>query len=220
MYTAVIVEPRCHKALGFVLNNILTNLSDDWNVVVCHGTQNIEFIQNILDTDLARYKTRVTLHNLGIENMNIHGYNALLALKTFYELIPTEVFLVFQTDSMIIPKYAFLINSFLEFDYVGAPWHDFLGRPEIGNGGFSLRRKTKMLEIIEKCPYSEGMPEDVYFSMAPIEMKKPTYAQAQLFSVEQVFSPVTFGCHKPWDNGTYQQLCSLCSDVQQLRLLQ
>ena len=36
-YTAVIVEPREHKALSFVLNNFLENLSDEWNIIIMHG---------------------------------------------------------------------------------------------------------------------------------------------------------------------------------------
>ena len=31
-YTAIIVEPRCHKALSFVLQNFFENLSDEWGV--------------------------------------------------------------------------------------------------------------------------------------------------------------------------------------------
>ena len=33
-YTAIIVEPREHKALVFVLNNFCTNLDENWNIIV------------------------------------------------------------------------------------------------------------------------------------------------------------------------------------------
>ena len=47
-----------------------------------------------------------------------------------------------------------IINDFLEYDYVGAPWiitaYTFTKNCSyIGNGGFSLRRKSK----IAKSPY-------------------------------------------------------------------
>lgn len=46
-YTAIIVEPRKHKALHFVIDNFLTHLSNEWAVIVFHGTQNIEYVKNI-----------------------------------------------------------------------------------------------------------------------------------------------------------------------------
>ena len=41
IYTAIILEPREHKALEYVLNNFLDNLSDEWNFIVFHGSKNI-----------------------------------------------------------------------------------------------------------------------------------------------------------------------------------
>ena len=40
-YTAIIIEPRTHKALEFVLNNFLENLNDDW-IVNFENTQKIK----------------------------------------------------------------------------------------------------------------------------------------------------------------------------------
>jgi hypothetical protein len=126
------------------------------------------------------------------------------------------MFLVFQTDSIIISRYAHLINSFLRYDYVGAPW---IRNKQVGNGGFSLRRKSKMLEIIEKVPYSNGKNEDEYFSLSPIPMYKPTFDEAKLFSVETVFNEVSFGCHKPW-NHEGRLIVSLYPEIQTLLSLQ
>jgi hypothetical protein len=221
MYTAIIIEPRKHQALSYVLNNVLSNLSDEWNVIVFHGTENLNFLQTLLSTDLSQVKDRITLQNLGVSNLNIDDYNKLLTTKSFYDHIPTEMFLVFQTDSIIIPKYSFLIDAFLKYDYVGAPWTiDGPLHGNIGNGGFSLRRKTKMLEIIEKVPYRFGDAEDVYFSISPVSLYKPSWEQAKLFSVEHVFSEITFGCHKPWDGRHYQIFQSIHPEVAKLRTLQ
>jgi hypothetical protein len=136
--------------------------------------------------------------------------------KSFYDYIPTEIFLVFQTDSIIIPKYAHLINSFLQYDYVGAPW---IRNKRVGNGGFSLRRKSKMLEIIEKVPYKPGLGEDEYFALAPLNLIKPSFEKAKLFSVETVFNEVTFGCHKPWKHEG-AEIVSLYPEIQRLLDLQ
>jgi len=217
MYTAIIVEPRKHRALSFVLNNVLTNLSDDWNVIVCHGTANKEFVETILDTDLKNVKSRVSLVNLGVENYTSEEYNAFIASKKYHDLIPTEMFLNFQTDSIIIPKHASLINNFLKYDYVGAPWSP---HGEVGNGGLSLRRKSKMLEIIEDTTYVySGGHEDLFFSRYP-NIYKPSSEEAKLFSVETIFSEITFGCHKPWSYDGGRQILDLYPEIKTLASLQ
>ena len=50
MYTAIIIEPRNHKALPFVVNNVIDNLSNDWNVIIFHGNMNINYVKNIVKT--------------------------------------------------------------------------------------------------------------------------------------------------------------------------
>ena len=48
-YTAVIVEPRKHKALEFVLRNVLDNLDERWSIQVFHSSHNKDWIKTILD---------------------------------------------------------------------------------------------------------------------------------------------------------------------------
>ena len=38
---AVIIEPRQHKALYHVVNNVLSVLPLDWNIRIYHGTKNL-----------------------------------------------------------------------------------------------------------------------------------------------------------------------------------
>ena len=194
-YTAVIIEPREHKALEFVLHNFLTNLSDKWNFIIFHGNNNKEFVNNIIENNLYKYKDKITLKNLNVDNLTLTEYNKLLVSKKFHDEIPTEIFLIFQTDSIICDDYKDLINNYLKYDYSGAPWRN----KESGNGGLSLRRKSKMLEIIEKCKY-RNEPEDVYFSLScpDINRYKPSFDDAKKFSVEMVYNDISFGVHKPW----------------------
>ena len=49
-------------------------------------------------------------------------------------------------DIKFIKENKDIINDFIGFDYVGAPLKCGL----VGNGGLSLRRKSKMLEIIDQ----------------------------------------------------------------------
>jgi len=194
-YTAIIVEPRKHKALSYVLHNFLINLSDNWNIIIMCGNNNKEFIENILENELYSFEERITLINLNVDNLTIDEYNNLLKSKDFYNNIPTEIFLIFQTDSVICEENKDLINKFInnDYDYVGAPWSN-----AVGNGGLSLRKKSKMLEIIEKCPKND-INEDIFFANSCINTKKPSIDEAKEFSVESLFSEKYFGVHKPWN---------------------
>jgi len=193
-YTAVIVEPRQHKALEFVLDNALNNLSDSWNIIIMHGNNNKEYINNMINDKLHKFKNRITMVDLKVDNLTIDEYNVLLKSKEFYSHIPTEVFLIFQTDSVICDKK--LLDKFLKYDYVGAPWQ---WDKKVGNGGLSLRRKTKMLEIIDKCPQNKEN-EDLYFSNSclGVKLNKPSFEEAKEFSIESVYNVKSFAVHKNW----------------------
>jgi hypothetical protein len=206
-YTAIIIEPRKHHALNFVLHNILENLNNQWSIIVFHGNKNEQFIKDIISKDLEKYKSRITLISLNKDDLNTYDYNSLLLDKDFYNNIPTETFLVFQTDSFIISKNKDKINDFLSYDYVGAPWyfpkgnqHSHLNE-KVGNGGFSLRKKSKMLEIIDKCKSKwDFNGEDRFFSMPcdDIKIYKPTAKKAEEFCSESIINKDSFGIHKIW----------------------
>lgn len=200
-YTAIIVEPRRHAALLFVLKNFLTNLSNEWNIIIFHGRLNSNYVNNIISNKLPNYKERISTINLNINNLKPTEYSFLFKQLFFYNKIPTETFLVFQTDTILFEKNKNLINNFLKYDYVGAPWklspngiNNF-----VGNGGLSLRKKSKMIEIIQKDIDIINIAEDVYFSCSnKVKLFKPTQQEAKLFAVEYIFSKDTFGSHKPW----------------------
>jgi len=200
-YTAIIVEPRKHAALFFVLDIFLKNLTNEWNIIIFHGISNNEYVNNIISNKLHHYKDRISTINLNINNLTKDEYSFLFIQKFFYNKIPTETFLVFQTDTIIFEKNKDLINKFLKYDYVGAPWGN---SPKginnfVGNGGLSLRKKSKMFEVIQKDINNNNLPEDVYFSCTDkVKLFKPSFQEAKLFSVEQLFSKVTFGTHQPW----------------------
>lgn len=90
---------------------------------------------------------------------------------------------------------------------------------EVGNGGFSLRKREKFIEILEKLDtqkniylqdhnHSSFFAEDVFFSIEPqrnnLSFIKPNYKEACRFSienkVEKAFffteNQLPFGCHR------------------------
>ena len=205
MYTALIIEPRRHPALQFVLKNFLENLDERWQFIIFHGTDNEQWLRDMIDTEFIPDKDRIQLNNLNVPNLSWEEYNRLCTSAEFIEQIPTEIFLKFETDSMVCPSEKDLIYDFLKYDYVGAPWlktpgstNEFNGK--VGNSGLSLRKKSKILEVIEKYPYAYGIAEDGYFCVYndTVELYRPSYEEAQLFSMETVFSPRCFGLHKAW----------------------
>jgi hypothetical protein len=224
-YTAIIVEPRKHRALEFVLKNFVDNLSTDFQFIIFHGNTNKEYVENIIDTNFKDKKTRIKLVDLKVDNLTIPEYNKLFFTKEFYDNIPTELFLVFQTDSIIITENAHKINDFMEYDYVGAPFIEMewnKNTDKIGNGGLSLRRKSKMLQVLEKCNIEPDVPEDVYFGALfcnKVKLHKPSYEKAKEFSVEQVYFDSPFGIHKPWNVDNMSQLSKKYNDINILESL-
>ena len=203
MYTAIIVEPRKHKALSFVLQNFLKNLpEEEWSFIIFHGNKNLDYINYILENDIIeKERSRITLIDLQVDNLTTCEYNDMLKSEGFYNYIPTETFLVFQTDTMIFNKHRHIIYHFLHYDYVGAPWKKSFEWAEkfkyVGNGGLSLRKKSKILELIKNIDINIIQNEDMFFSrnQESIFVKKPEYEIAKQFSIETVFSDIAFGCH-------------------------
>lgn len=194
-YTAVIVEPRLHKALPFVIKNALHGLNNDWTILILCSTININQVKQLLCD-------RVQYNIVFDKNMTKEEYSKFCVSEYFYSLIPTETFLLFQTDSMILNPSK--LGKFLKYDYVGAPWNH-----GVGNGGFSLRKKSKMLEIIRTVPYL-GQPEDVYFcKQTSVKLYRPSIEEAKEFSVEKLFHPSPFGTHQTWIFKHYSKMVEL-----------
>ena len=215
-YTAVIIEPRNHKALEFVLNNFMENLSDDWGFIVFHSNTNKTMVENIMKQSLAKHKDNTKLINLNVDSKDftIKEYSTLFYHENFYKYIPTETFLIFQTDSMILKENKDKINDFMEYDYVGAPWPEtvrLLGKMQVGNGGLSLRKKSKMIELLkyksigidnsQEKAFGKYIAEDQFFNgylVKNVNIYKPSFSRAKEFSVECVYNENPFGIHKIW----------------------
>jgi len=237
-YTAFMIEPRKHRALHYVLNNFLENLSEEWSIVLLHGTQNVEYVNNILDKLAEKYpRERIQTANLGVENLVQFDYNDLFFNPKLYDYIPTETFIVFHTDSMILRENRHRINDYLGYDYVGANWGEDTPYPgQNGNGGLSLRKKSKMLELLThqddehikgKIPKEYNCyTEDVYFCgifHPSVEMKKADYEKASQFSVEANYGEDPFGIHAVWRyhyKGVYGKILEKYPYIRELEELQ
>jgi hypothetical protein len=219
--TVIIIEPRktMIPALEFVVNNVLDNLESEWKLIVFPGSGNKDEVEKILENLSEEKKSRASICDIGLETMNQESYNKLMMSERILEKIPTEMFLVVQTDSLICKQGKDLLKKFMKYDYVGAPWK---GRNAIGNGGFSLRRKSVMLEILKKCP-TLNHNEDGFFSggCEGILPKKPTPEEAKEFSIETIDNNESFGIHKAWEHlpDTNNRHNSQCLGYSELRRL-
>jgi len=86
-----------------------------------------------------------------------------------------------------------VVNEFLNYDYVGAPNKDW-----VGNGGLSLRKKSKILDILKKSKRNSNQNEDVFFTEKEHNLNIPDITTANKFSNEGIYSDESFGVHKPW----------------------
>jgi hypothetical protein len=61
-YTAIIIEPRKHNALEFVLNNFISNLGcEKWRFILYHSESNSVFVNDIIN------RLKITFNELIID---------------------------------------------------------------------------------------------------------------------------------------------------------
>jgi glycosyltransferase involved in cell wall biosynthesis len=157
----------------------------------------------------------IRIIKLDIANITQSDYSALLMTHNFWNQFYGEKLLIYQEDSFLF--HSTEMDTFMEYDYVGAPWNTSQDDNSygVGNGGFSLRSKSIMLEVIDKVrpeslvlgestkqymknTNSYVLPEDVYFSKSMIDFhigKVATRNIAMNFSQECVKSINPLGGH-------------------------
>lgn len=193
----VIVEPRKSPFLEKVIKNFMALLQfKNWGLILFHGSENGDYIK-----DKLKNIDNINYINLNVVNLNNTTYNNLLVSNLFWQILinkfKCEHCLIFQIDTLLLKNN---IDDFLKYDYVGAPWSiKFKGVLEVGNGGLSLRNTRKMLYICENVKYNGYDNEDIYFSLACIQLKLnvPSKEEAKKFSIESLFYEDPMGLHNP-----------------------
>lgn len=231
IYTAVLVDTRISDLFELVLDNFYNRLDKRWNFLIYCSTKNKQFLYDLITSKFEKDKSRTSLIVLDIGNNQIgndpnirnfidYDYSKLLTNETFYKLIPTEIMLIFQLDTLLSDKYHNNIYNFMDYDYVGAPWPN---TNYGGNGGLSLRKRSKMIEIINDKNYEQNRPnfyyhEDGYFCGYP-NIKMPERELAKTFSVESFHYDKPAGIHKSFCFSTPQQHLELLAHIPKLNEL-
>jgi hypothetical protein len=213
LHEAVLIEFRNFPHIEFLIRNAIINLGNDWSHTVVCGNLNF----NLVNTICSSISKNIKIIKMDVDNMTQTEYSKFLTTLDFWNLIKGEKILIYQEDSIIFKNN---ILEFLEYDFVGAPFLKSNNDTpnSVGNGGLSLRSKSKMIEVIERflpteCSYNSSTtdymksvnlsfpPEDVYFSKCMQENNIGVVASwdiAYKFSSESVFNEKSFGGHKFW----------------------
>lgn len=200
----VIVDSRSDPILIRVIKNFYYIMKKHgWKFVVWHGLEN----ENMLKSELSNFDVHYI--SLMCDTFTIHDYNKLLCSAFFWEkmqMLNCEYALIFQSDVILLKP---IDDAFFKYDYVGAPWKEPLCITinnksvimSIGNGGLSLRRVSKMLNIVNTYSWNGSMPEDVYFSywLRLTNSIIPSKDEAEQFCMESIFNPCACGIHGKLD---------------------
>lgn len=201
----VIVEPRKHAKLAYVLRNYDKNVDPSYTLYIFHGKSAGEFARDAAK-DVTRRK--VIYVPLKVDNLSADEYNALLKTPSFYDAIDAENILIFQTDSVSCEKSPFRMKDFEEYGYVGCPYDNSIGKGVhwgesnsfYGVGGLSFRQKSAALACIASEKTDAKFPEDVFFSNC-VEKgygRKPEHAGVlQSLCTQNYHGRPSFGVHKP-----------------------
>jgi len=212
---AVIIEYRKFPHLEFIIRNTIHKLGESWSHTVVCGNLNYEFMKQMCEG----ISENINVIKTNYDNLIVTEYSRLLSSLSFWNLFQGEKILIYQEDSCIFKTN---MDDFMQYDYIGAPWPKTQNdnKNQVGNGGFSLRTRQCMKDVIEKKSIFESEydattmermkqneryvpPEDVYFSKNMLDYKIGVVADwdtASLFSTETINNPYSLGGHNFWLN--------------------
>lgn len=206
-YTAIIIEPRITDLFELVLDNFYSKLDNRWEFIIFSTNNNNNFLIQLINNKFYKEKIRTKIINLNIDNLNYDNYSKILIDKRLYDYISTEYFLIFQLDSLLSDNKYNDIYNYMNFDYIGAlcPYNN---EYIVGCGGLSIRKKNKMLEIINDINYNKQYnheAEDVFFFNYPT-IKKASIKKANEFCSGMIFSENPVGMHQTFKFISPEQL--------------
>jgi hypothetical protein len=205
--TVVIVEPRLHSNLQFLMHNV-AYYCKDWALTIVCSNENLEYCK-VLGEHHRDVITYLPLFQFQDDRELARGeYNRLLKSAEFYEQIPCENMLITQTDSYFRRH---MSDTIMKYDYVSSP---FSWDKEHQGGGISFRKKSVMLNI---CANSKRKieSEDVFTSCSIKEMgyKMPKWEEALIFFCESTLFAQTIGVHQWWTFLRHVQGTNQCKQV-------
>ncbi len=193
-FNSIIIENRVVINFEQILKNHIYflnkgNRNVKWGLQIFHSESNENYIKNIV-----KDWSNVVLTKLDIEDLDKKTHTKLLKTTEFWEMVKGETILNFQIDSLLLRDN---VDDFLDYDFIGAPWTFPKEGKFVGNGGLSVRKKSKTIEYLKNNDYEEDIWEDIFFIKNLNDEELPDILTAMQFSVEDIFYPYPVGMHNP-----------------------
>jgi hypothetical protein len=150
----VVVETRRETRLILTLSNVLLRIPKSWVIQIFCSEENEEWLKNsfIVANNKERFIFSSLSKHLAFSAKKKHAsLNRLFTSIQFWEEVVADKILIVQLDSAICSGSQASLKDFLKYDWIGAPWTFTKAKNEScggGNGGFSLRSRPKMIEIL------------------------------------------------------------------------
>ena len=160
-----------------------------------------EFAEALLLTDAAFKPAHSGIAVVPVPRIASARAYSQFILNDLADHVRTEHCLVVQWDGFVLDAGQW-DSTFLNFDYIGAPWPQFGDGFDVGNGGFSLRSR-RLIEACRDPRFHRGAPEDVAICRVNRKLLEEEHgfrfadrATAERFAFERSPPPgPTFGFH-------------------------
>ncbi|KAJ3181419.1 hypothetical protein HDU87_001025 [Geranomyces variabilis] len=201
---ALLIELRPERTLIPILLHYMATVPEDWPFMLMHSAEVVPLLNR--SSAVKKYITsgKLTAMQLPetIKLKDRQDVSYFLTQNSTWHLLPepAEHIFFFQLDAMICSNSEQSVDDYLHFDYIGAPWPH---APQLrgGNGGFSMRRKSRLLRCLRHRTWHRGEDsEDVFYSYCLSSFPDavmPSFNQQKEFAIERVDSPRYLGLHKP-----------------------
>ena len=185
---AITISPTISYSSPYVLSTLMDRLPRDWHVIFITTSDSFDAKAKVL-REFGQPRDGKVFHILSTlpHNFTIFKYCCYLLSPQFYESIPAEHILFFQWDAILLRqddfgtdrregRYHFL-RDFFDFSYVGAPWkwrkcqlfsHIDDKCRDGGNGGFSFRRRSAMINITSSSDFNTEYNPGVLSQALPL----------------------------------------------------
>jgi len=155
---AAILETRPLAHLIPLVLHFSTVLGPEWPIHVFTSQENIATFMSSAAFKRKIAAKEVILRDLQTGLSQTFGFHESYLFSEFLiqpwfweQMAPADHILLFRADSMICSKSEESIDDFLGYDFLGAVLPDKIGV----SGGFSLRNRTRMLDIVQGSDWQE-----------------------------------------------------------------
>ncbi|KAL3421501.1 hypothetical protein PVAG01_07946 [Phlyctema vagabunda] len=210
---AFLVETRPLPHLPALFAHMTSIMPPEWTVKFMGSGMSIDFMRS--SPTIARLESSSKLQIIPIpSNYSVTNRESISQMFTdphlYREILaPAEHLLVFQPDSILCANSPATLNDFLHWDWIGAPWSKTATFG--GNGGLSLRRVSKVLQVLDKEQRRDNdvALEDLWLSIRLARLahaNMPHANTSKTFSVESVWDDTPLGYHIGWLGVHHEQI--------------